>query len=287
MPLLNLNKPQGITSQEAVTKVKRLLKIKKAGHTGTLDPIATGVLVICLDEATKLAGYLINLDKEYVITMKLGERTDTFDAEGKVIGKVEDFNVTEDMVREVLDKFRGRQIQKVPPYSAVKRGGVPLYKLARSGMEVERPSREVNIYSIELMEFQKEVLKIKVRCSKGTYVRTLIDDIGLRLGIFAHITGLVRTAVGPFRIEESFSLEDLKEGRFNLIPVDEGLSVYPEIRLKGSEARALKNGSFIPVPLTLKFNEGTILRLYDESGFFGMAIVRGGRLKPERIVRTV
>jgi tRNA pseudouridine55 synthase len=287
MQLLNLNKPQGITSQEAVTKVKRLLKIKKAGHTGTLDPIATGVLVICLDEATKLAGYLIDLDKEYVITMKLGERTDTFDAEGKVIGKVEDFNVTEDMVREVLDKFRGRQIQKVPPYSAVKRGGIPLYKLARSGMEVERPSREVNIYSIELMEFQKEVLKIKVRCSKGTYVRTLIDDIGLRLGTFAHITGLVRTAVGPFRIEESFSLEDLKEGRFNLIPVDEGLSVYPEIRLKGSEARALKNGSFIPVPLTLKFNEGTILRLYDESGFFGMAIVRGGRLKPERIVRTV
>jgi tRNA pseudouridine55 synthase len=287
MQLLNLDKPQGITSQEAVTKVKRLLKIKKAGHTGTLDPIATGVLVICLDEATKLAGYLINLDKEYVITMKLGERTDTFDAEGKVIGKVEDFNVTEDMVREVLDKFRGRQIQKVPPYSAVKRGGVPLYKLARSGMEVERPSREVNIYSIELMEFQKEVLKIKVRCSKGTYVRTLIDDIGLRLGTFAHITGLVRTAVGPFRIEESFSLEDLKEGRFNLIPVDEGLSVYPKIRLKGSEARALKNGSFIPVPLTLKFNEGTILRLYDESGFFGMAIVRGGRLKPERIVRTV
>ncbi len=286
MELLNLNKPRGITSQDAVTKVKKILKIKKAGHTGTLDPIATGVLLVCLGEATKLAGYLINLDKEYVITMKLGERTDTFDADGKVIEKVEDFYVTEDMVRNVLEEFRGRQIQKVPPFSAVKRGGVPLYKLARSGVEVERPSREVNIYSIELLEFQKEFLKIKVSCSKGTYVRTLIDDIGLRLGTFAHITGLVRTAVGPFRVEESFNLEDLKEGNFRLIPVDEGLSVYPEIMLKGPEARALKNGSYIQLPLTLKFNEGTILRLYDESGFFGMAIVKGGRLKPERIVRT-
>jgi len=287
MVLLNLNKPKGITSQEAVTKVKKILKIKKAGHTGTLDPIATGVLLVCLGEATKLAGYLINLDKEYVITMKLGERTDTFDSEGKVIEKVEEFHVTEDMVRDVLEGFRGRQIQKVPPFSAVKRDGIPLYKLARSGVEFERPLKEVTIHSIELLEFQKEFIKIKVRCSKGTYVRTLVDDIGLRLGTFAHITGLVRTAVGPFRVEESFSFEDLKEGRFNLIPVDEGLSVYPEIRLKGSEARALKNGSFILIPLTLKFNEGTILRLYDESGFFGMAIVRGGRLKPERIVRTV
>lgn len=282
--LLNLNKQKGITSQDAVTAVKRILRVKKAGHTGTLDPIATGVLVICLEESTRFAGYFSSLDKEYIITMKLGERTDTFDAEGKVIEKKEDFTISEDNFVEIMKSFEGRQVQRVPPFSAVKRDGIPLYKLARKGVDVERPLKEVNIYKIELLEFDPPSVKIKVYCSKGTYVRTLIDDMGLQLGTFAHITDLVRTAVGPLRIEDSFSLDDLKEGRYELLQPDAALIEFPEIKLKDHLARAIKHGMFINLPLTLKLKEGSLVRLYDEKGFFGLGVVRAGKLKPERLL---
>lgn len=284
--LLNLNKPKGITSQEAVTAVKRILRIKRAGHTGTLDPIATGLLIICLEESTRFAGYLIEFDKEYIITMKLGERTDTFDAQGRITDSVKDFSVSEGDIRKVLEGFKGRQIQKVPPFSAVKRGGIPLYKLARKGMDVERPLKEVIIYEIELLEISLPFVKIRTACSKGTYVRTLVDDIGMRLGTYAHISDLVRTSVGPFKIEDSFTLEEVKEGKALLLPPDTGLSGFPELRLREREAGMLKKGMFLPLPITTRFKEGTILRLYDETGFFGLGVVRAGRVKPERLLRV-
>lgn len=284
--LLNLNKPKGITSQEAVTAVKRILRIRSAGHAGTLDPIATGVLVICLEESTKFAGYLSNLDKEYIVTMKFGERTDTFDAEGRVIERKEDFEIPEDKLREVIKNFTGRQVQKVPPFSAVKKNGIPLYKLARKGMDIERPLKEVNIYSIELLEFNPPLAKIKVNCSKGTYVRTLVDDIGINLGSFAHITELTRTAAGPFRIEESFTLEDLRKEKYKLLAPDAGLIGFPELRLKEPQVSAIRHGKFIDLPLTLRVKEGSLIRLYDEDGFIGLGIVRGRKIKPERLLSS-
>lgn len=285
--LLNLNKPKGLTSQEAVTAVKKILKVKKAGHTGTLDPIATGVLLICLGDSTKLAGYLTEFDKEYLITMKLGERTDTFDADGSVIEKKEEFRVSEEEIEEALRGFTGRQIQRVPPFSAVKRGGIPLYKLARKGVEFERPLKEVTIYEIDLLGFDGMYVKIKTRCSKGTYVRSLVDDIGMRLGTFAHITDLVRTAVGNFRLEDSYSLEDLKEGKFKLLPPDEGLRDVPEWRPKAHELSLIKNGGFVPLPISLKLKDGSLVRLYDEQGFLGIGRVIAGKVKPERLLRVV
>lgn len=282
--LLNLNKPKGITSQDAVTAVKRLLRIKKAGHTGTLDPIATGVLVICLEESTRFAGYFSNLDKEYIITLKLGERTDTFDADGRVIERKEHFSVSKEEFTEIIKKFEGRQLQRVPPFSAVKRDGIPLYKLARKGAEVERPLKEVNIYSIELLEFDPPFSKIKVKCSKGTYVRTLVDDIGINLGSFAHITDLTRTVVGPFRIEESYSLEDLRKGKYKLLAPDTGLIEFPELRLKKPQTGAIRHGRFIDLPLTLRLKEGSLIRLYDQDRFIGLGIVKGRKIKPQRLL---
>lgn len=282
--LLNFNKPKDITSQDAVTSVKRALKIKKAGHTGSLDPLATGVLIICLEESTRFAGYLSNLDKEYIITIKLGERTDTFDSDGKVIEKKEGFSLSEDNFIEIMKKFEGKQVQRVPLFSAVKKNGIPLYKLARKGIEVERPLKEVNIYKIELLEFNPPFAKIKVNCSKGTYVRTLVDDIGLQLGTFAHITDLVRTAVGPFRIEDAFNLEDLKEGKYKLLSPDSAFLELPELSLKESQVKAIMHGMFIELPLNLKLKEGCLVRLYDDRTFLGLGVIRAGKIKPERLL---
>lgn len=284
--LLNLNKPKGITSQDAVTAVKRILRVKKAGHTGTLDPIATGVLVICLEESTKFAGYFSALDKEYIITMKLGERTDTFDADGRVIERKEHFSVSKERFIEIMKRFEGRLVQRVPPFSAAKRDGIPLYKLARKGVEFERPLKEVNIYSIELLEFNPPLVKIKVNCSKGTYVRTLVDDIGINLGSFAHITELTRTAAGPFRIEESYTLEDLRKEKYKLLTPDAGLIKFPEVRLKEPQSSAIRHGRFIDLPLTLRLEEGSLIRLYDQDRFIGLGIVKGRRIKPERLLTS-
>lgn len=215
--ILNFNKPKGITSFKAVSGVRKILGEKKAGHAGTLDPMATGVLIILTGKDTKAAGVFSNLDKEYEAVLKLGEQTDTFDAEGKITGRKPIPELTEEKIKEILSRFEGKIVQKVPIYSAVKVKGKRLYKLARIGETPERPEREVRINKIELLEFRNPFLKIKVNCSKGTYVRTLADDIGAALGTFAHLAELARTAIGPFRIEDSCGFEDLKIGKICLI----------------------------------------------------------------------
>ena len=197
--VVNLDKPAGLTSRTAMVLAQRALGAKRAGHAGTLDPLATGVLLVCLDEATKISGYLLDLEKEYTATLKLGERTDTLDAEGTVVERVEDFSVTESQVEKVLEKFRGG-IEQVPPmYSALKRSGTPLYKLARKGITVERPPRKVRISELELTGFAPPLLELRITCSKGTYIRTLADDIGADLGMGAHVTALRRLRIGHFR----------------------------------------------------------------------------------------
>ncbi len=215
--IINFNKPKGPTSFKALSEVRKILGAKKAGHAGTLDPMASGVLIILTGKDTKAAGIFSNLDKEYEAVLKLGERTDTFDAEGKIIARKPVSELTampagrrEEKIKEILSRFEGKIIQKVPIYSAVKVKGKRLYKLARKGETPERPEREVSVNRIELLEFKNPFLKIKVSCSKGTYIRTLADDIGAALGTFAHLTELTRTAIGPFRLENSCGYEDLK-----------------------------------------------------------------------------
>ncbi|MDP2166793.1 MAG: tRNA pseudouridine(55) synthase TruB [Thermodesulfovibrionales bacterium] len=242
--VINLNKPKGITSQDAVTMVKRLLKAKKAGHAGTLDPIATGVLLVCVNEATKAARFLQNLDKEYIAELKLGERTDTLDADGRVIEKKEGFSVTEDDIRGVLEAFRG-EIRQVPPmYSALKRHGRRLYELAREGIEVERQERVVNILRLDVVRFEPPYLEILVACSKGTYIRTLADDIGRELGTGAHVTKLMRTKIGGFKVEDSCTHRD-EALRDKVIPLDNALSHLRELNVNEADFPLLSKGTQI------------------------------------------
>lgn len=251
--VINLNKPKGITSHDAVTKVKRALKVKKAGHAGTLDPMATGVLLVCLNDATKIVRFLVDLGKQYTATLKLGQRTDTFDADGKVIEEKDARGVTEGQVRAVFEKFTGVIAQVPPMYSAVKHAGKPLYELARAGIVVERQSREVTVSQLELTAFRPPLLDIRVSCSKGTYIRTLAEDIGAALGVGAHVAEIQRTATGGFDVRDAMDLQELREvGDKAVLPVDSALGHLREVVLGGREyTQAKRGGAFkctVPLP---------------------------------------
>jgi len=206
---LLLDKPVGVTSNFALQKAKRLLGAKKAGHAGTLDPLASGLLVLLFGEATKLAGPLLDADKEYLATLKLGQATTTGDAEGEVV-ETKPFTGGMEEIPHVLERFLGQVAQTPPMYSALKHEGTPLYKLARRGQTVERPSRQVVISRIEAVAFQPPLLEIRVRCSKGTYVRTLGEDIGRALGSCAHLSALRRTGAGVFSVDHAVTPDQLE-----------------------------------------------------------------------------
>jgi len=261
--IINLDKPKGMTSQEAVTFVKRTLRVKKAGHAGTLDPLATGVLLILLGEATKVARFLSDLDKEYISKIKLGERTDTLDSEGNIIEKRDVPDIPKGQIEAVLSRFLG-EIRQVPPmYSALKHSGRPLYELARKGIEVERKERPVNIYNIRLLSLNLPYLEIAISCSKGTYIRTLADDIGMALGTGAHIVELRRTSIGDFNIEGSLKINDLTPDK--IIPIDKALSHLREFKVSQREFELLTKGARIPhTDRTLL--DGEYLRLKDPDG---------------------
>lgn len=251
--VVSINKPKDITSQDAVTTVKKILNVKKAGHTGTLDPMATGILLICINRATRLASYFSGLDKEYKALMKLGETTDTQDACGKVIEKSARVEVDEASIKHALKSFEGRILQQPPMFSALKHDGKALYTYARKGIEVERKSREVFIHHIGLLDISLPYVSFDTACSKGTYIRTLCDDIGKKLGTGAHLFALERTAIGQFIIDDSLTFEELesisrgvhiKKGIFSM---DEALSWLPELKIKDSFIRPVLNGSPIKV----------------------------------------
>jgi tRNA pseudouridine55 synthase len=212
--ILNLNKPAGMTSHDVVDRVRRILKIKKVGHAGTLDPEATGVLLILVGKATKLAQKLQGSDKEYKGEMVLGIATDTQDAQGKIIKKVDKVEISLESIRNAFKQFRGK-IKQVPPMvSAVSIGGKRLYKLAREGIEIPRPAREIEIYKLQILDYKEgeyPQVFFEVACSKGTYIRTLCADIGEVLGCGAHQSNLVRTRAGKFKLENSITLENLRE----------------------------------------------------------------------------
>jgi len=258
--IINLNKSKGITSQEAVTNVKKILKAKKAGHTGTLDPLATGVLLICINRATRLASYFSSLDKEYKAVMKLGETTDTQDAEGNIIGRKGIGNISDASIRDALKLFEG-EISQIPPiFSALKHKGKPLYEYARKGVAISSEPRIVFVYNIELLNIDMPFVSFKVRCSKGTYIRTLCNDIGEKLDVGAHLFKLERLAIGDFSIQDSLSIEKLKSTSIELLhkgiyTMDTALSWMPELRIESSQVRLVRNGAPISIEQLPDFSD--------------------------------
>ncbi|WP_028550470.1 tRNA pseudouridine(55) synthase TruB [Paenibacillus sp. UNC451MF] len=263
--ILPIWKPVGFTSHDVVAKARRILRIKRIGHTGTLDPQVTGVLPLCIGRATRLVEYIQELPKEYEATLKIGLATDTEDASGQVIEQVDQVHLTEEQVRKTLHSFVG-EIEQVPPmYSAVKVDGKRLYELARQGVEVERKSRKVTIYSIEILETNLEMnhpeIRFRVRCSKGTYIRTLCVDVGKALGYPAVMSQLVRTSTGSIGQEQCLTLEQLEllqqQGGLSdkLIPAETALAHMPTVRLSEGQTRKALLGQ----KLTLTPSEQTAL----------------------------
>jgi len=284
---LLVDKPLGVTSNFALQKVKRLLAAKKAGHAGTLDPLASGLLIALFGEATKFAGLLLDSDKEYLATLRLGETTATGDAEGAIL-KSSPVEVSAAELREVLKRFHG-EIEQVPPmHSALKRDGVPLYKLARRGESVERKPRRVRILELEMLDFQKPLLEIRVRCSKGTYVRTLAEDIGAALGCGAHLAGLRRTASGQFRVDDAIAVDVLEgmapaERRARLLGLDALLAELPRIDLDAGLAAKLRNGQ----SLALQTSPEGISAVYGPGGaLIGIGRAEEGILRPLRLTQV-
>ena len=243
--ILLVNKPIDFTSRDVVNKLTKILKTKKVGHTGTLDPIATGVLVVCVGNTTKLCELLTSEHKEYIATIKLGIKTDTLDTTGTIIEK-KDYNVTEEQIIEVLNSFLGDSIQTTPIYSAVKVNGKKLYEYARECIEVELPKRNINISDIELLSYKNDEIKFKTTVSKGTYIRALIDDICTKLNTVGTMSSLIRTKQGQFTLEQTFTLEDIENGKYELISIEKALSEIETITINEELYNKVKNGSIIP-----------------------------------------
>lgn len=243
--ILLINKPIDFTSRDVVNKLTKILKTKKIGHTGTLDPIATGVLVVCVGNTTKLCELLTSEYKEYIATIRLGIKTDTLDTTGNIIEEKE-YNVNEEQIKEVLNSFLGTSIQTTPIYSAVKVNGKKLYEYAREGKEVELPKREINITDIELLSFKDNEIKFKTTVSKGTYIRALIDDICKKLNTVGTMSSLIRTKQGKFTLEETFTLDDVENGKYELISIEKALSEIETITIDEETYNKVKNGAIIP-----------------------------------------
>jgi tRNA pseudouridine55 synthase len=251
--ILNINKPAGITSHTVVARVRHLTGQRKAGHAGTLDPMATGVLLLCLGQATRVAEYLMAGRKKYRAVVRLGLSTDTYDADGTVTGAVETFHVTQDQIAEALAPFRGIIQQVPPPYSAIMHKGERLHRLARRGLMVQVPPRTVEISSIDLIAWQPPHLTLDVACSPGTYVRSLAHDLGRALGVGGHLSALTRMASGEWRLEEAVTLDELQAaveaGRWSdlLHPLDAALGAFDRVNLPDELARRVGQGQAIPL----------------------------------------
>ena len=288
--ILLLDKPKGISSNKALQQVKNLYKAQKAGHTGSLDPLATGILPVCLGEATKVSGFLLDADKKYRVQVKLGEKTTTADAEGEVIATASLDAVSESSITDILPEFIGVQQQLPPMYSALKHQGERLYKLAREGIEVEREPREITIFDLELISVDLPYFELDVHCSKGTYVRTLAEDIGEKLGCGAHVTELRRTAVGVFD-GEPLTMEQLESAAEQgfagldplLMPTDSALSDWEGVHLSADMSYYVRQGQAVMVP---KAPANGMIRLYDEkNGFLGVGIIQSdGKVAPKRLM---
>ncbi|MYM32043.1 tRNA pseudouridine(55) synthase TruB [Duganella sp. CY15W] len=288
--VLLLDKPVGLSSNDALIKAKRILNAKKAGHTGTLDPFATGLLPLCFGEATKFSQDLLEADKSYDTTVHLGQTTDTGDTEGQVL-ETREVHVTLAQIEAVLAQFRG-PIKQVPPmYSALKRDGKPLYEYAREGITLEREARDVVIHKLELISYEAPFLKLSVTCSKGTYIRVLGEDIGAALGCGAHLNALRRTQVGELTTDRMITLDDLAAHAAPLdllSPVDALLSSFPSLQLNADLAKRFLNGQRLPLgkepSITVPQYQGRV-RVYLDDKLLGTAILgEYSILAPERLI---
>jgi tRNA pseudouridine55 synthase len=288
--VLLLDKPVGLSSNDALIKAKRILNAKKAGHTGTLDPFATGLLPLCFGEATKFSQDLLEADKTYDTTVHLGQTTDTGDTEGQVLATHE-VKVTLAQIEAVLAQFRG-PIKQVPPmYSALKRDGKPLYEYAREGITLEREARDVTIHKLELLAYEAPFLKLSVTCSKGTYIRVLGEDIGKALGCGAHLNALRRTQVGALSTEHMITLEQLaaEAAPLGLLsPVDALLSSFPAVQLNAALAKRFLNGQRLPLgkepAIEVPPVQGRV-RVYLDDKLLGTAVLGEYHiLAPERLI---
>ena len=242
--ILIINKPSGITSRDVVNKISKLLNTKKVGHTGTLDPIATGVLVLCIGKATKLVDVITGTDKEYVASVKLGELTDTLDTEGKTLEQRKCF-INKDELVNVLDSFIGEYDQEVPIYSAVKVNGKKLYEYARRNEKVNLPKRKVEIKKIELLESSNDSYSFKVTVSKGTYIRSLIKDINDKLGVIGVMSDLLRTRQGKFKIDDAYTLEDILDNKYKILSINDVLKDENCVTIDDNLFNIIKHGGII------------------------------------------
>lgn len=256
--IINVCKEKNMTSRDVVNIISKHLHTKKVGHTGTLDPLATGVLIVCTNHDTKLVDILTSKNKEYIATMRLGIQTDTGDITGNIIKRAT-YKVTKDQIIKVLNNFLGSSTQTVPIYSAVKINGKKLYEYARNGEEVTLPTREINISSIELLDYHDDLIKFKVTVSKGTYIRSLIEDIGKTLQTVATMEDLVRTKQGNYNIEDSYTLEDIKKDNYKPIPLNIVLKDYHTYNLNATEYFKVKNGS----KMLLNIDDKIVTLLYN------------------------
>lgn len=287
-----LDKPAGLSSSDAVQRVKRAFNARKVGHTGSLDPLATGVLPLCLGDATKFSQYLLNSDKRYLAHVRLGISTDSGDADGEVLQEREVKDIDRARLEDALEAFRG-EIEQVPSmFSAVKHHGKPLYKLARQGIEIEREARPVTVYHNDIVAFEEARLTLDIHCSKGTYVRTIAHDLGEALGCGAHVDALRRTQAGPYGEDDLETLEDIETARVEhrlddlLRPVASTVGQWPEVALTGAPAFYLKQGQPVLVPHApttgwVRLVEGTDT----EGTFIGVGeILDDGRVAPRRLI---
>lgn len=282
-----LDKEQGITSHDAVFRVRRILGIRKAGHAGTLDPMATGLLLVCLNEATKVANVLTDCDKEYAVTMKLGESTDTYDAEGRIVQQRSLEGLSADVVSTCATSMCGTISQLPPMFSAIKMGGEPLYRLARQGITVERKPRTVSISELIVEDITFPYVRMRVSCSKGTYIRSLCHDIGEQLGVGAHMTALQRTRIGPFHLDHGVRLSDLSATSGGVLSLDAALSHLPEAGFSGIHLIRIGHGNPVAAAdAMLRYCTETdgLIRLKDDAGMLlGIGRLAGGTIRVVRL----
>jgi len=284
-----LDKPQGMSSNDIMQKVKRVFQANKAGHTGALDPLATGMLPICLGEATKFSQFLLDADKRYVVTAKLGERTDTSDAEGQVV-KTRPVNVETSQILTALEQFRGDILQVPTMFSALKHNGKPLYEYARAGITVEREARPITIFELNFIEYQTPFLTLEVHCSKGTYIRTLVDDLGEVLGCGAHVTVLRRTAVADYPTEKMMTWDALQalaeQGDLDqhLLPIDTAVSKLPALKLNAEQSKGIGFGQRVKFANEAKLR-GQVRLFSDKNIFLGVALIDDNNvIRPQRLI---
>jgi tRNA pseudouridine55 synthase len=287
--VLLLDKPLGVSSNAALQRARRAIRAAHAGHTGTLDPLASGLLPLVLGDAARFGQSMLDADKAYRATVRLGERTSTGDAEGEVVARAPVPPLDPVVIEAVLERFRGPISQIPPMHSALKRDGVPLYQLARQGQSVERPARTVTIHALALVRVDLAGFEMDVRCSKGTYIRTLAEDIGQALGTEAHLRSLRRTAVGDFDIASAVTLDEFETleqtARLaRLLPVDAPIARLPRVDLDPESARRLRHGQTVPARGAIA--AGDLVRAYSPEGMFlGVVEAGAGVLRPKRLVR--